>query len=60
MEKSNREADHILCRFPYMFENVGLYGSAGIAAGLMFVFSVLPTFLLHWKGKAWRQSREEF
>jgi hypothetical protein len=36
-----------------MFTNVGLYGSAGIAAGLMVGVSILPTILLQWKGKNW-------
>lgn len=37
-----------------MFTNVGLYGSAGIAAALMIAFSVIPTILLQWKGQAFR------
>lgn len=38
-----------------MFTNIGLYGSAGIAAGLMVAFSIVPTALLHIKGKAWHR-----
>ncbi|KAI6865882.1 MFS general substrate transporter, partial [Hortaea werneckii] len=40
--------------FPPMFENIGLYGSAGLAAGLMFGFSLLPTILIHYKGRSLR------
>lgn len=40
--------------FPQMFDNLGLYGSAGLATGLMVVFGVLPTIALQWKGgKGW-------
>lgn len=41
-------------RFPPMFTNVGLLGSAGIAAALMVAVSIAPTILLQWKGKNWR------
>lgn len=37
-----------------MFTNVGLYGSAGIAAAMMIVFSIIPTIFLQWKGQALR------
>ncbi|KAK4548426.1 hypothetical protein LTR36_009336 [Oleoguttula mirabilis] len=40
--------------FPPMFTNVGLYGSAGIAAAMMIVFSILPTIFLQWKGQGLR------
>ncbi|KAI6840470.1 hypothetical protein KC342_g2873 [Hortaea werneckii] len=40
--------------FPPMFENIGLYGSAGLAAGLMFGFSLLPTILIQCKGRSLR------
>ncbi|WPH00812.1 MFS general substrate transporter [Acrodontium crateriforme] len=40
--------------FPPMFTNVGLYGSAGIAAALMITCSVIPTMFLQWKGRSWR------
>lgn len=41
-------------RFPPMFTNVGLAGSAGIASALMFGVSIVPTIFLQWKGKALR------
>jgi len=41
-------------RFPPMFENEGLYVSAGIAAALMVAFSIIPTIFLQWKGHTWR------
>ncbi|KAJ9500151.1 hypothetical protein LTR99_008399 [Exophiala xenobiotica] len=40
--------------FPQMFENVGLYGSAGITTGLLVAVSLLPTIYLQWKGRALR------
>lgn len=43
-----------LLRFPACFTNLGLYGTAGLAAGLMVAFSIIPTLLLQWKGSAWR------
>lgn len=43
-------------RFPSMFTNVGLYGSAGIAAGLMIAFSILPTIFLQFKGRSLRRA----
>lgn len=41
-------------RFPQMFENVGFYGSTGIATALTVGVSVIPTILLQWKGCTWR------
>lgn len=40
--------------FPPMFEKIGLYGNAGLAAGLMFGFSLLPTILIQYKGRSLR------
>ncbi|KAL1981948.1 hypothetical protein VTN96DRAFT_2012 [Rasamsonia emersonii] len=40
--------------FPQMFENVGFYGSTGIATALTVRVSVIPTILLQWKGCTWR------
>lgn len=40
--------------FPQMFNNVGLYGSAGITTGMLVAVSLLPTILLQWKGRVWR------
>jgi len=37
-----------------MFDNVGLYGSAGIAAGLIVAVSLVPTMILQWKGQNFR------
>ncbi|KAK5215083.1 hypothetical protein LTR72_011837 [Exophiala xenobiotica] len=39
--------------FPQMFENVGLYGSAGIATGLLVGVSWIPTIVLQRKGHTW-------
>ncbi|KAF2719505.1 MFS general substrate transporter [Polychaeton citri CBS 116435] len=41
--------------FPQVFTNIGLYGSAGIAAGLVVAFSILPTTFIHWKGSTLRK-----
>ena len=41
-------------RFVAMFDNLGLYGSAGLGAGLIFAFSLVPTIFLQWKGASWR------
>ncbi|KAI1123339.1 major facilitator superfamily domain-containing protein [Nemania abortiva] len=40
--------------FPAMLANVGLVGSTGVATALVVGGSVLPTVLLQWKGKAWK------
>lgn len=37
-----------------MFTGLGLGGSAGLAAGIICILSIIPTVLLQWKGKAWR------
>lgn len=37
--------------FPYMFENVGVAPSSGIASGMIIVVSVIPTLYLHWRGR---------
>lgn len=41
--------------FPDMVANTGLNGSAGVMAGILFVFAVLPTVYIQWKGKSLRQ-----
>ena len=41
-------------RFPSMFANVGLAGSAGVVSTLVIGASILPTILLQWRGKAWK------
>lgn len=38
-----------------MFENVGIAPSAGIGSALVVAVSVIPTILLHWKGRVWRK-----
>ncbi|XHF98333.1 hypothetical protein AWENTII_001889 [Aspergillus wentii] len=45
--------------FAPMFENVGIAGSAGVGSGMIVAVSVIPTLFLQWKGKTWRQRREE-
>ncbi|KAJ6028213.1 hypothetical protein N7540_003789 [Penicillium herquei] len=40
--------------FPYMFDNVGVAPSAGIAAAMIVVVSVIPTIFLHARGKSMR------
>ncbi|KAE8151135.1 major facilitator superfamily domain-containing protein [Aspergillus avenaceus] len=42
--------------FPDMFKNVGVAASSGITSALMFVFSLLPTIVLHIAGRRWRIS----
>lgn len=37
-----------------MFDNVGLYGSAGIATGLIVAVSLIPSMMLQWKGQNFR------
>ena len=44
----------IWCRFPQMFENVGIANSAGIATALLVVVSLIPTAVLQWKGHLMR------
>ena len=44
----------ICCRFPQMFENVGIANSAGIATALLVVVSFIPTAVLQWKGHLMR------
>ncbi|KAH8666936.1 major facilitator superfamily domain-containing protein [Xylariales sp. PMI_506] len=39
--------------FPQIIEAIGMPGTAGVATGMMVVFSVIPTLILHWKGKNW-------
>jgi hypothetical protein len=54
MSLAQFEANHV-DRFPDMFSEVGLRASAGIVAILVVVVSIIPTILLQWKGKSWRQ-----
>lgn len=37
-----------------MFESVGVAASSGVGVALIVGISVVPTFLLHWKGRVWR------
>lgn len=41
------------CRFPAMFESVGVARSAGVIAALIMGVSFIPIALLHWQGKRW-------
>lgn len=42
-----------------MFASLGLSGSGGLIAGIVFVFGLLPTIFIQWKGKALRDKRED-
>jgi hypothetical protein len=42
-----------------MFENVGVAPSAGIAAAMIVVVSVIPTIFLHSRAKIWRRHERE-
>ncbi|KAF9737648.1 hypothetical protein PMIN02_001271 [Paraphaeosphaeria minitans] len=42
--------------FPQMFENVGIANSAGVAVAMLVVVSVVPTLVLQWRGKFFRNS----
>ncbi|KAK7181600.1 hypothetical protein DPSP01_011397 [Paraphaeosphaeria sporulosa] len=42
--------------FPQMFEHVGIANSAGVAVAMLVVVSVIPTLVLQWRGKFFRQS----
>lgn len=44
--------------FPYMFADVGLTASAGIGCALIIGVSVIPTLILHWRGRMWREKGE--
>lgn len=46
-------------RFPSMFANVGLPGSAGIGVALIVAVSIVPTVILHFKGRVWRVKNVE-
>ncbi|RFU33790.1 hypothetical protein B7463_g2535, partial [Scytalidium lignicola] len=41
--------------FPDMVANCGLKGTAGLMAGIVFIFTVLPTVFVQWKGKKLRE-----
>ncbi|KAI1614676.1 major facilitator superfamily domain-containing protein [Exophiala viscosa] len=43
--------------FPPMIQNVGLYGSAGIVTALIVIGSIMPTVLLQWKGRSFRNAK---
>ncbi|CAI7667024.1 major facilitator superfamily domain-containing protein [Penicillium manginii] len=45
--------------FSPMFENVGIAPSAGIAAAMIVVVSVIPTIFLHSRAKVWRRNERE-
>lgn len=45
--------------FPSMFANVGLPGSAGIGVALIVAVSIVPTVILHFKGRVWRVKNVE-
>lgn len=48
-----------ISRFPSMFASVGVAASSGIGAGLMVGVSVIPTLLVHWKGRSWRKVHQD-
>jgi len=45
--------------FPDMINSIGVGGSGGLMAGVVFVASVLPIVLLQWRGGGWRERRLE-
>ncbi|KAH8816582.1 major facilitator superfamily domain-containing protein [Xylogone sp. PMI_703] len=45
--------------FPDMITNCGLKGAAGVMVGIVFIFSVLPTVYIQWKGKSLREKRAD-
>ncbi|KAF2448098.1 MFS general substrate transporter [Karstenula rhodostoma CBS 690.94] len=45
--------------FPRMFEDVGIANSAGVAVAMLVVVSVVPTLILQWRGKIFRQGEME-
>ncbi|KAI3342594.1 major facilitator superfamily domain-containing protein [Ustulina deusta] len=44
--------------FPPLIANVGLVASTGVITALIIGGSFLPTMLVQWKGRAWRQTAE--
>ncbi|KAI9038372.1 putative MFS transporter [Aspergillus affinis] len=44
--------------FPPMFESVGIAASSGVGCALIVGVSVIPTIILHWRGRAWRPATE--
>ncbi|KAK5132088.1 hypothetical protein LTR08_000338 [Meristemomyces frigidus] len=45
--------------YPDMLASLGASGSAGLMAGLLFVFCWLPIVLLQFKGQQWRETKAE-
>jgi hypothetical protein len=41
--------------FPQMFEHVGIANSAGVAVAMLVGVSLVPTMILQWRGKLFRQ-----
>ncbi|KAH6647384.1 major facilitator superfamily domain-containing protein, partial [Truncatella angustata] len=44
--------------FPQLIEAAGMAGTAGVATGMMVVFSVLPTLVLQFAGRRWHHRSE--
>lgn len=44
----------LLLRFPTMIHSVGLSWSSSITYSMIILLGILPTILLHVKGKHWR------
>ena len=42
-----------------MFAKVGVAASSGVGVALIVGVSVIPTLLLHWRGRLWRQAQME-
>jgi hypothetical protein len=43
-----------------MFVSLGIAGSMGLLAGIIFLFSVIPTAIIQWKGDQWRRAGRKY